>query len=174
MHGIVAFPEAYPSLRTLCWFWTGKYYCIVPIIGAQGGWFNHLSGMGCHGINRIWGWKSPVGVSVVVYDREGFVCVCVFFLINASCWCFLYAGGWKAPIATTKGRICYDSIIQVFTCTLISQVSVEFKWAASMLALGKKGTLVAALEELSSKGLVEVSIVRKLGLYKGCGRFLAA
>lgn len=43
-----------------------------------------------------------------------------------------------------------------------------------MLALGKKGTLVAALEELSSKGLVEVSIVRKLGLYKGCGRFLAA
>lgn len=43
-----------------------------------------------------------------------------------------------------------------------------------MLALEKKGTLVAALEELSSKGLVEVSIVRKLGLYKGCGRFLAA
>lgn len=44
----------------------------------------------------------------------------------------------------------------------------------ALLALEKKGTLVAALEELSSKGLVEVSIARKLGLYKGCGRFLAA
>lgn len=68
-------------------------------------------------------------------------CVCFFNKRFFCCWCFLwYAGGWKAHIATTKGKVYYDSIIQqILTWTLISQISVELKWAFSVLDTGEEG-----------------------------------
>lgn len=85
---------------------------MVQITGDQGGQFSHLSGRDCSETADFWPWKNPADVSVIGREREVFD-KCFLLLM------FLHGGGWKGPVAITKGRICCDLIIQqIFTWTL--------------------------------------------------------